>query len=133
MRLQLLQVPDCPGAATLIGRLSQLAGGRAEVKQQMVHDLDQATLLRMTGSPTLLIDGVDPFAVDGLPPSLSCRIYRDENGSLSSAPSLAQLRAALGYPSPLAPLGGGEERLRVSTRRVSLSAGAAGWRGSRAR
>ena len=100
VRLQVLQVPDCPGAAALISLLTQLADGRAEVRQQLVHDLDQAALLRMTGSPTLLVDGVDPFAVGGLPPSLSCRIYRDENGSLSNAPSLAQLRAVLGYPSP---------------------------------
>jgi hypothetical protein len=95
MRLQILHVPDCPGAATLIAHLTRLAGGRADVEQQVVSDLDQATALGMTGSPTLLIDGADPFAVDGLPPSLSCRLYRDENGSITRAPSLAQLRAVL--------------------------------------
>jgi len=50
----------------------------------------------MTGSPTLLADGADPFARSGLEPSLSCRLYRDENGRLGSAPSAAQLRQLLG-------------------------------------
>jgi hypothetical protein len=95
MRLQVLHVPGCPGAVTLTARLAQLVSGRTEVEQLVVHDLDQAEILQMTGSPTLLIDGVDPFAVAGLPPGLSCRLYRDENGSVSGAPSLAQLRAAL--------------------------------------
>ena len=95
MRLQVLHVAGCPGAVTLAARLAQLVSGRTEVEQQVVGDLDQATTLRMTGSPTLLIDGVDPFAVAGLPASLSCRLYRDETGSISGAPSLAQLREAL--------------------------------------
>jgi hypothetical protein len=95
MRLQVLHVAGCPGAVMLTARLSQLVSGRTEVEQVLVCDQDQATMLQMTGSPTLLIDGVDPFAVAGLPPSLSCRLYRDENGALSCAPSLAQLRAAL--------------------------------------
>ena len=95
MRLQILHVPDCPGAATLAAHLAQLAGGRADVEQQVVADLDQATALGMTGSPTLLINGADPFAAAGLPPSLSCRLYRDENGSIARAPSLAQVRAVL--------------------------------------
>jgi hypothetical protein len=95
MRLQVLHVAGCPGAVTLTARLAQLVSDRTEVEQRVVDDLDQATMLRMTGSPTLLIDGVDPFAVAGLPPSLSCRLYRDETGSVSPAPSPAQLREAL--------------------------------------
>ena len=95
MRLQVLQVAGCPGAVTLTARLAQLVSGRTAVEQQVVSDLDQATTLRMTGSPTLLIDGVDPFPVAGQPPSLSCRLYLDEIGAVSRAPSLAQLRTAL--------------------------------------
>jgi hypothetical protein len=50
----------------------------------------------MTGSPTLLVDGVDPFAVPGAAANLTCRLYRDETGDASGAPSVAQLRHALG-------------------------------------
>jgi len=49
----------------------------------------------MHGSPTLLIDGVDPFAEPGQPPSLSCRLYRDDDGRTSGAPSAGQLRHAI--------------------------------------
>ena len=50
----------------------------------------------MTGSPTLLADGADPFARPGLLPSLSCRLYLDEQGRLGPAPSPGQIRAGLG-------------------------------------
>lgn len=49
----------------------------------------------MRGSPTLLIDGVDPFAEPGLRPSLSCRLYHDDDGRTSGAPSASQLRQAI--------------------------------------
>jgi hypothetical protein len=49
----------------------------------------------MHGSPTLLIDGVDPFAGPDQPPSLSCRLYRDEAGRAGGAPSVQALRQAL--------------------------------------
>ena len=54
----------------------------------------------MTGSPTLLADGADPFAHPGLLPSVSCRLYLDEDGRRSPAPSPGQLRAALGLCLP---------------------------------
>jgi hypothetical protein len=49
----------------------------------------------MHGSPTLLIDGRDPFAGPGAPASLSCRLYRDETGRLGPAPSVDEFRHAL--------------------------------------
>ena len=50
---------------------------------------------RMHGSPTLLVDGTDPFAVPGQPPSLSCRLYRDAAGRMSGAPTVEALRRVL--------------------------------------
>jgi len=50
----------------------------------------------MTGSPTLLADGADPFARPGQLPSLSCRLYPDEQGRPGQAPSPGQIRAGLG-------------------------------------
>ncbi|WP_324618442.1 organomercurial lyase [Streptomyces sp. XY413] len=50
----------------------------------------------MTGSPTLLLDGIDPFAVAGAPASVSCRLYRDADG----APSIRALRQALAGINP---------------------------------
>jgi hypothetical protein len=94
MRLQILQVPGCPGADLLAGRLAGAWPGLT-VTREIVTTARDARHLGMTGSPTLLADGTDPFAIAGQRPSVSCRLYRDEHGRPAPAPSLAQLRAAL--------------------------------------
>lgn len=107
MRITVLTVPDCPHAPVVAERLSQALDGRdADVERIEVEDLERATRLGMTGSPTVLIDGVDPFAVPAAPASLSCRLYRGPDGRFDGAPSLADLRRALGdaMPQTTAPL-----------------------------
>jgi Alkylmercury lyase len=97
MDLTLLAVPDCPNAPVLGDRLAAVLDGRAgvSVSHQVISDEGEAARRGMHGSPTLLIDGVDPFAEPGQPPSMSCRLYRDENGQLSGEPSAGQLRQAV--------------------------------------
>ena len=94
MRLEILQVPGCPGADLLDARLAEL--GHSRVIRRVVTGQADAERLGLTGSPTLLVDGADPFARPGQPPSVSCRLYLDEHGQHSPAPSPGQLRAALG-------------------------------------
>jgi len=96
MTLEILQVPGCPGADVLAARLDGLLAGRYAVTRRVVTSQGDAERLGMTGSPTLLADGTDPFARPGLLPAVSCRLYRDEGGRRVSAPSAAQLRAVLG-------------------------------------
>lgn len=67
----------------------------AQVSWQVITDEDQARRYGMTGSPTLVIDGTDPFHQSGQQPSLSCRLYRDDDSTLGPAPSTAQLWAAV--------------------------------------
>src|SRR5262249_27212365 len=103
MKLQILHVPDCPNLAVLTARLDQVLRGRsaAGIDQATVADQDEAAALAMTGSPTLLVDGLDPFAEAGAVPSVSCRLYIDETGAVAGAPSTSQLRAVLaGHPPP---------------------------------
>ena len=50
---------------------------------------------RFAGSPTFLIDGVDPFAEPGRPTGMSCRIYRDTAGHRGNLPPLAELIQAI--------------------------------------
>lgn len=97
MRLQILHVPDCPGAQALSARLAAVLAGRPgiQVTAQVVATGDAAAELGMTGSPTILADGRDLFARPGLEPSLSCRLCPDVNGPLGSAPTTGQLRRAL--------------------------------------
>ena len=102
MRLQILHVPDCPGAEALNGLLGPLLAARPDIQvtRQVVTTEDEAGRLGMTGSPTILADGRDPFPSPGQQPSLSCRLYPGEHGRLSPAPTTAQLREAL---TPAAP------------------------------
>ena len=96
MTLEILQVPGCPSADLLAARLDGLLAGRPGVTRRVVASQAEAERLGMTGSPTLLADGADPFARPGLLPAVSCRLYRDEHGRQVPSPSAAQLRAALG-------------------------------------
>jgi len=96
MTLEILQVPGCPGADLLAARLDGLLAGRPGVTRRVVASQAEAERVGMTGSPTLLADGADPFARPGLLPAVSCRLYRDEHGRQVPSPSAAQLRAALG-------------------------------------
>src|SRR3989442_12587955 len=59
------------------------------------HRGAEAARLGMSGSPTILLDGVDPFAAAGAVPSVSCRIYRGPDGAADGAPSVQDLTAAL--------------------------------------
>ena len=97
MQLTVLAVPGCPNAPVLGERLAAVVDGRTgvSVSRQIISDGGEAARWGMHGSPTLLIDGVDPFAEPGQPPSMSCRLYRDDDGQVSGAPSVSQLRRAI--------------------------------------
>ena len=96
MTLEILQVPGCPGADLLAARLAGLLAACPGVTRRVITSQADAERLGMTGSPTLLADGADPFARPGLFPSVSCRLYPDKHGRAGPAPSASQLRAALG-------------------------------------
>lgn len=95
MRLQILHVQGCPNTGVLLTRLEQSLAGRVAVELRVVRDQAEAAAAGMTGSPTLLVDGVDPFAGPDRSPSLSCRLYVDETGVVCGTPSVTQLRVAL--------------------------------------
>ena len=97
MDLVLLTVPDCPNAAAFEERLAVALAGHpaAVVRRRVVGDDLEAAEAGMHGSPTLLVDGTDPFAAPGQPPSLSCRLYRDAAGRAGPVPSVQELRRAV--------------------------------------
>src|SRR5689334_14910434 len=97
MELTLLTVPACPNAAAFEERLAAALAGRSGivVHRRVVSDERAAAQAGMHGSPTLLINGTDPFALPGQPTSLSCRLYRDAAGRPAPAPSAEALRQAL--------------------------------------
>ncbi len=99
MRISLLHVEDCPSVAAAATRLAEALRrtGHPDVPVELVlveSDV-QARLLPWSGSPTILVDGVDPFAPeDATPVGLTCRVYRTADGH-SGAPSLDDLVEAL--------------------------------------
>jgi hypothetical protein len=97
MELTLLTVPACPHAALFEERLAAALAGHPDtvIHRRQVTDEQEAAEAGMHGSPTLLIDGVDPFAAPGQPPSLSCRLYRDATGHAGGAPPVDALRQVL--------------------------------------
>ncbi|GAD83341.1 alkylmercury lyase [Nocardia asteroides NBRC 15531] len=98
MRLEILQVADCPNVPVLEERIRRAVADRpvdVEIVHRVIDNAEQAASAGMTGSPTLLVDGRDPFAVDGSVTSVSCRLYPSANG-LDGAPSVSALRTALG-------------------------------------
>jgi hypothetical protein len=96
MRITVLSVPDCPNVAVLLERL-KAAGARGDgaVDVVLVRNEEDAARWGMAGSPTLLLDGADPFADAAAAPVLGCRLYRDSDGVVSDAPSVEQLREVL--------------------------------------
>jgi Alkylmercury lyase len=100
VHLTVLAVPDCPNSKLLDQHLIRALEGRRDitVSRHVVADQDRAARLGMNGSPTVLVDGIDPFAELGQHASLSCRLYGDGRGHAAGAPSIRQLRKAISHP-----------------------------------
>jgi hypothetical protein len=97
MQVEVLTVPDCPNGPVARQRLAEALAGRDDVtvEPRVIRTPAEAARYGMHGSPTILIDGHDPFAAPGTPASLSCRLYRDADGRAQGAPSAEQLREVL--------------------------------------
>lgn len=95
MRITMLTVPDCPNVPVMRERIAEALDGRAAVIELVeVAAESDAARWGMTGSPTVLLDGIDPFPIPGAPLSVSCRLYRDAEGRTDGAPSVQALREA---------------------------------------
>jgi hypothetical protein len=98
MDVELLVVPDCPNevhaAALLRTALDDVGLARIPITTTVIDTREDAGRRGFVGSPTILIDGEDPFAEPGRPAALACRIYRNTTGP-AGIPDLLQLRQAL--------------------------------------
>ncbi len=96
--VRLVYFEDCPHWRTADSRLKEaLIGAGADpvrVVYQQVTTAEDAEASGFGGSPTILVDGADPFARPDDPMGLSCRLYRSAAGS-EPAPTVEQLRAVL--------------------------------------
>lgn len=97
MQVQLLFFAGCPNWQETDERLRAAIdrlGLDVEVAHVDVPTAQDAERLRFRGSPTVLVDGRDPFADEDAPVGLSCRVFRTPDG-LRGAPTVEQLVDAL--------------------------------------
>ena len=93
MKVELLWFSGCPNWQETDGRLREalsLLDIDATVMLVEVTTPEDAERLRFRGSPTVLVDGGDPFADESAPVGLSCRVFRTPDG-LRGAPTVDQL------------------------------------------
>ena len=98
VEIEVLTVPDCPNAAPTVAQvrraLDLLDLREIAIKTRVITNQKQAEKSGFTGSPTILINGTDPFADPEQALGLSCRLYAKPNG-LAGSPGLEALRQAL--------------------------------------
>lgn len=95
MHVTLLYFDGCPNWTVADARLAALADQLdLTVERRLVETPEAAQAAGFRGSPTILVDGRDPFATGDEPAGLACRIYQTPQGP-QGAPTAEQLRAAL--------------------------------------
>ena len=101
MRVELLWWQGCPSHPEALFELREVLRDEqveADVELIEIESDEQARAQRFPGSPTVRIDGEDAVAVDGRegePFSLTCRVYRRRDGSVSPTPDPDDLRRAI--------------------------------------
>lgn len=96
MNVTILLVEGCPHAALARERIAEAAAAVAQgvvVTETVVHDEASAAAAGFRGSPTILVEGVDPFPAAG-GSELACRLYPGSPRP-EGAPPVAELVGAL--------------------------------------
>lgn len=98
VNIELLVVADCPNeqpAAALLRRaLDDVGLGDVSFATTVIDTQQAAVERRFLGSPTIMINGADPFHDATRAPGLACRVYNTADG-LTGIPDLRDLRRAL--------------------------------------
>ena len=97
LEIDLLYVPGCPNrrlARAHVDRALAETGLAAVIREQEVHTTEDAARLGMRGSPTILVNGQDPFGAAPRSTALSCRLYHSE-ARFTGAPTVEQLMEVL--------------------------------------
>jgi hypothetical protein len=98
MTISLLYFDGCPNWHVADERLraALVAVGRPDdaVEHVLVSTPEEAEASQFRGSPTVLVDGRDPFSDPDAPVGLACRLYRTDQG-LAGSPTVEQLVAVL--------------------------------------
>ena len=95
MTVEFQYFEDCPNWQQTYERLVQVMAGRDDIVLTMteVSSPEEAHAVQFRGSPSVLIEGIDPFADSWqlAAGTLACRVYDTSDGS----PTIEELQAAL--------------------------------------
>jgi hypothetical protein len=98
VEVALLYFDGCPNwkatESLLLDVMGELGLAADGLVVRRVETPEEAAELSFHGSPTVLVDGVDPFAGPSAAVGLACRLYRTETG-LARSPSRQQLTQVL--------------------------------------
>lgn len=99
MEIILQYFNGCPNWEVLDQRLAEVVNDRSDVRviRQLVETPEDAVRLGFHGSPTVLVDGIDPFADERTHVGLACRMFRTPAG-IAGSPTVEQLREAISGP-----------------------------------
>lgn len=98
MNVVLQYFDSCPNWQITDQRLQQVISDNnldVDLNYQLVDSPETAERYGFHGSPSILVDGVDPFATADTQVGFACRIYKTEAG-MAEAPSVEQIAEALG-------------------------------------
>ena len=94
MEVRLLYFDGCPNWVVaeerLRSALAEVDHGDEPILRVRVETTEHAERLDFIGSPTILIDGTDPFASGTEQPALACRVFTTPDGR-DGSPTVAQL------------------------------------------
>ena len=96
--VELLYLDGCPNWTATAQRVREalraLGQDGSALRLRRVESAEQAEREGFRGSPTVLVDGHDPFADGAAAGGLTCRVFATPDG-LSGAPTVDQLVQAL--------------------------------------
>lgn len=94
MEITIRYTTGCPhvdAAERNVREALRTIGMDAVIEREVVSTAAEASRLGFLGSPTILVDGTDPFAAPASRPGLACRLY----GGGKYVPDVQQLSEAL--------------------------------------
>lgn len=98
MNVELLVIPECPGADAaselLRAALDDIGLAETPFTVEVIDSEEEARARRFAGSPAFLVDGVDLFPSAERTGSMACRVYATPDGP-RNVPALRELRQAL--------------------------------------
>jgi hypothetical protein len=97
VKVQLLYFDGCPHWTAMEERLQEAlnrSGYTVTIERCLVESQEAADAYRFVGSPSILLDGRDPFPSTSGGFGLTCRVYSTPEGP-AGVPTVEQLAAAV--------------------------------------